>query len=143
MIDELKRIPGIGDASLFGAKDYSMRIWLRPDKLAQYDLTPGDIATAIREQNAQVAAGRFGEEPSQNDLAFTYSVNTEGRLPDAKAFEDIIVRSDANAATLRLKDVARVELGARELLVHGHAQWLPHRADRHLPAAWCERARNA
>jgi multidrug efflux pump len=62
VIDELKRIPGIGDASLFGAKDYSMRIWLRPDKLAQYDLTPGDIATAIREQNAQVAAGRFGED---------------------------------------------------------------------------------
>ena len=113
VIDELKRIPGIGDASLFGAKDYSMRIWLRPDKLAQYDLTPGDIATAIREQNAQVAAGRFGEEPSQNKLAFTYSVNTEGRLPDAKAFEDIIIRSDANAATLRLKDIARVELGAR------------------------------
>ena len=113
VIDELKRIPGVGDASLFGAKDYSMRVWLRPDKLAQYDLTPGDVATAIREQNAQLAAGRFGEEPSQSDLAFTYSVNTEGRLPDAKAFEDIIVRSDANAATLRLKDVARVELGAQ------------------------------
>jgi multidrug efflux pump len=113
VIDELKRIPGVGDASLFGAKDYSMRIWLRPDKLAQYDLTPGDIAIAIREQNAQSAAGRFGEEPSQNDLAFTYSVNTEGRLPDAKAFEEIIVRSDSNAATLRLKDIARVELGAQ------------------------------
>ena len=114
MIDELKRIPGVGDASLFGAKDYSMRVWLRPDKLAQYDLTPGDIATAIREQNAQFAAGRFGEEPSQNNLAFTYSVTTEGRLPDAKAFEQIIVRSDSNAGTLRLKDIARVELGAQD-----------------------------
>jgi len=113
VIDELKRIPGVGDASLFGAKDYSMRVWLRPDKLAQYDLTPGDIATAIREQNAQFAAGRFGEEPAQNDRAFTYSVNTEGRLPDAKAFEEIIIRSDSNAATLRLKDLARVELGAQ------------------------------
>jgi multidrug efflux pump len=113
VIDELKRIPGVGDASLFGAKNYSMRIWLRPDKLAQYDLTPGDVATAVREQNAQFAAGRFGEEPSQSDLAFTYSVNTEGRLPDVKAFEDIIVRSDSNAATLRLKDLARVELGAQ------------------------------
>ncbi len=114
VIDELKRIPGVGDASLFGAKNYSMRVWLRPDKLAQYDLTPGDVATAIREQNAQFAAGRFGQEPSQNDLAFTYSVNTEGRLPNAKAFEDIIIRADSNAATLRLKDIARVELGAQD-----------------------------
>jgi multidrug efflux pump len=113
VIDELKRIPGVGDASLFGAKNYSMRVWLRPDKLAQYDLTPSDVATAIREQNAQFAAGRFGEEPSKTDLAFTYSVNTEGRLPDVKAFEDIIVRSDSNAATLRLRDIARVELGAQ------------------------------
>ncbi|WP_090708558.1 MULTISPECIES: multidrug efflux RND transporter permease subunit [unclassified Beijerinckia] len=113
VIDELKRVPGVGDASLFGAKNYSMRIWLRPDKLAQYNLTPGDVAAAIREQNAQFAAGRFGEEPSQNDLAFTYSVNTEGRLPDAKAFEDVIIRSDENAGTLRLKDIARLELGAQ------------------------------
>ncbi|WP_409371527.1 efflux RND transporter permease subunit [Methylocella sp. CPCC 101449] len=113
VIDELKRVPGVGDASLFGAKNYSMRIWLRPDKLAQYNLTPGDVAAAIREQNAQFAAGRFGEEPVQNDLAFTYSVNTEGRLPDAKAFEEIIIRSDENAGTLRLKDIARLELGAQ------------------------------
>jgi len=113
VIDELKRVDGVGDASLFGAKNYSMRIWLRPDKLAQYNLTPGDVAVAIREQNAQFAAGRFGEEPSHSDLAFTYSVNTEGRLPDAKAFEDIIIRSDSNAAALRLRDVARIELGAQ------------------------------
>ena len=113
VIDELKRVPGVGDASLFGAKNYSMRVWLRPDKLAQYNLTPSDIATAIREQNAQFAAGRFGEEPTQNDLTFTYSVNTEGRLPDAKAFEHIIIRADANAAALRLRDVARIELGAQ------------------------------
>ena len=63
VIDELRRTPGVGDASLFGASDYSMRIWLRPDKVAQYNLTPGDIAAAVREQNAQFAAGRFGEEP--------------------------------------------------------------------------------
>ena len=113
VIDELKRVQGVGDASLFGAKNYSMRVWLRPDKLAQYNLTPSDVAAAIREQNAQFAAGRFGEEPSQSALAFTYSVNTEGRLPDAKAFEDIIIRSDENAAALRLRDVARIELGAQ------------------------------
>ena len=114
VVDELKRVPGVGDASIFGAKDYSMRIWLRPDKLAQYRLTPSDVAAAIREQNSQFAAGRFNEEPSPGGRAFTYTVTTTGRLPDVKAFEDIILRSDENGATLRMKDVARVELGAIE-----------------------------
>jgi multidrug efflux pump len=115
VIDQIKRVPGIGDAQLFGQRDYSMRIWLRPDALAQYDLTPSDVNAAIQEQNAQFAAGQFGAEPNKNDLAFTYSVTTVGRLPDARAFEDIILKSDGtNAATLRLKDVARVELGAQD-----------------------------
>ncbi|MGH6618137.1 MAG: efflux RND transporter permease subunit, partial [Alphaproteobacteria bacterium] len=102
-----------GDASLFGASDYSMRIWLRPDKVAQYDLTPGEIAAAIRDQNAQFAAGRFGEEPMSGAQAFTYSVTTQGRFADPREFEQIILRSDANGAALRLKDVARVELGSQ------------------------------
>ncbi len=114
VIDELKRTPGVGDASLFGSKDYSMRVWLRPDKLAQYNLTPGDVAASIREQNAQFAAGRFNEEPTASDRAYTYTVTTSGRLPDAKAFEQIILRADQNGSTLRLKDVARVELGAQD-----------------------------
>ncbi|KAA2234728.1 efflux RND transporter permease subunit [Salinarimonas soli] len=113
VIDELRRTPGVGDASLFGASDYSMRIWLRPDKVAQYNLTPSDIAASIREQNAQFAAGRFGEEPMSGAQAFTYSVTTPGRLADPKEFEDIILRSDPNGAALRLKDVARVELGSQ------------------------------
>jgi hydrophobe/amphiphile efflux-1 (HAE1) family protein len=113
VIDELRRTPGVGDANLFGASDYSMRIWLRPDKVAQYDLTPSDIAAAIREQNAQFAAGRFGEEPMAGVQAFTYSVTTPGRLADPREFENIILRSDENGATLRLKDVARVELGSQ------------------------------
>jgi multidrug efflux pump len=112
VIDELRRTPGVGDASLFGASDYSMRIWLRPDKVAQYNLTPSDIAGAIREQNAQFAAGRFGEEPMAGAQAFTYSVTTPGRLADPKEFENIILRSDPNGAALRVKDVARVELGS-------------------------------
>ena len=112
IIDELRRTPGVGDASLFGASDYSMRIWLRPDKVAQVGLTPGDIAAAIREQNAQFAAGRFAEEPMPGDQAFTYSVTTRGRLADPREFEQIILRSDENGASLRLKDVARVELGS-------------------------------
>ena len=114
VLDELKRVPGIGNAQLFGARNYSMRIWLRPDALAQYGLTPGDVADAIKEQNAQFAAGQFGAEPSDQNLAFTYSVTTQGRLPDKEAFENIILRSDGNASKLLLKDVARVELGAQD-----------------------------
>src|SRR4029450_416531 len=76
VLDELRRLPGVGDAALFGASDYSMRIWLRPDKLAQYNLTPADIAGVVREQNQQFAAGRFGEEPMNKPQVFTYSVTT-------------------------------------------------------------------
>jgi hydrophobe/amphiphile efflux-1 (HAE1) family protein len=112
VLDELRRVPGVGDASLFGASDYSMRIWLRPDKLAQYNLTPSDVAASIREQNAQFAAGRFGEEPMKNPQSFTYSVTTPTRLVDPSQFENIIVRANTIGGALRLKDVARVELGA-------------------------------
>ena len=112
VLDELRRTPGVGDASLFGAYDYSMRIWLRPDMVAQYKLTPGDVAASIREQNEQYAAGRFGEEPMRRPQDFTYSVTTLGRLADPRAFENIILRSDANGGALRVKDVARVELGS-------------------------------
>ena len=114
VLDELKRTPGVGDAMLFGAKDYSMRIWLRPDKLAQYDLTPADVARAVREQNAQFAAGKFGQEPMAEPQAFTYSVRTQGRLVNAEEFADIILRSDESGAALRLGDVARIELGAQD-----------------------------
>src|SRR3954454_18879293 len=111
VIDELRRSPGGGDGNLFGASDYSMRIWLKPDKVAQYNLTPSDIAASIREQNAQFAAGRFGEEPMPGVQAFTYSVTTPGRLADPREFENIILRSTPDGGALRLKDVARVELG--------------------------------
>jgi len=114
VIDELKRVPGVGDASLFGAKDYSMRIWLQPDKLSQYNLTSNDIATAIQEQNSQFAAGQLGQEPMDNPQAFTYTVTTQGRFSSPEEFGNIILRSSQAGATLRLKDVARVELGAQD-----------------------------
>src|SRR5215468_964115 len=114
VLDELRRLPGVGDAALFGASDYSMRIWLRPDKLAQYNLTPSDIAAVVREQNQQFAAGRFGEEPMNKPQDFTYSVTTPPRLFDRTQFEDIIIRSEENGGALRLKDVARIELGAQQ-----------------------------
>jgi multidrug efflux pump len=125
VIDDLKRIPGIGDASLLGNLDYSMRIWLRPDKLAQYNLTPSDISAAIQEQNSQFAVGSFGAQPDPQSGAFTYTATTAGRLPDAKAFEEIILRSDQNASTLRLKDVARVELGAKSYSVESRLNGEP------------------
>jgi multidrug efflux pump len=114
IIDELKRIPGVGQASLFSQKDYSMRIWLSPDKLAQYNLTTNEVAAAIREQNSQFAAGKFGAEPSAKEQVYTYGVSTQGRLTEVSQFEDIILRSSVEGATLRLKDVARVELGAQD-----------------------------
>jgi len=116
LIDELKRLPGVGDASIFGAKDYSMRVWLRPDKLAQLKLTPGDVANAISEQNAQFAAGRIGAEPSDpaNPVAMNYMVTTKGRLMTPGEFGDIILRASPDGSLLRLKDVARVELGAKD-----------------------------
>ncbi|ADC72411.1 transporter, hydrophobe/amphiphile efflux-1 (HAE1) family [Thioalkalivibrio sp. K90mix] len=113
VLDELVRLPGVGDASLFGAQDYSMRVWLRPDKLAQFELTPSDVTAAIREQNAQFAAGRIGAEPAPEGQAFTFTVTTDGQLDNAEAFEDIILRSGSDGSTLRLGDVARVSLGAQ------------------------------
>ncbi|MGL4316187.1 MAG: efflux RND transporter permease subunit [Pseudomonas sp.] len=114
VIDELKRLPGVGDVSQFGSKNYSMRIWLRPDKLAQYDLTPTDVVNAIREQNSQFAAGSFGQQPLQTPQDFTYTVTTQGRFKDPKEFESVILRSDPTGASLLLGDVARVELGAQD-----------------------------
>ncbi|WP_395503227.1 efflux RND transporter permease subunit [Ectopseudomonas mendocina] len=114
VIDELKRLKGVGDASQFGSKDYSMRIWLRPDKLAQYNLTPTDVVNAIREQNSQFAAGSFGQQPLKEPQDFTYTVTTQGRFTDPKEFESVILRTDDTGASLLLKDVARVELGAQD-----------------------------
>ncbi|MBD9517705.1 MULTISPECIES: efflux RND transporter permease subunit [Pseudomonadaceae] len=114
VIDDLKRIPGVGDVSQFGSKDYSMRIWLRPDKLAQYNLTPTDVVNAVREQNSQFAAGSFGQQPMKEPQDFTYMATAQGRFTDPKEFENVILRSDSTGASLLLKDVARVELGAQD-----------------------------
>jgi HAE1 family hydrophobic/amphiphilic exporter-1/multidrug efflux pump len=114
VLDELRRVPGVGDAQIFGSKDYSIRIWLRPDRLAQLGLTPSDVAAAVREQNAQFAAGRVGEEPSTGGADFTFSVTTLGRLAEPEQFERIVIRTTDTGGIVRLKDVARVELGSRE-----------------------------
>lgn len=112
VIDELKRIPGVGDVLLFGS-GYSMRIWLQPDKMARLGVTPTDIANAIRVQNAQYAAGKVGAEPAPAGQALNYTVTARGRLVRAEEFGDIVVRAGGPNGVLRVKDVARVELGAQ------------------------------
>ncbi len=117
VLDELKRIKGVGSASMFASQDYSMRIWLSPDKLADFNLTPQDVISAIKEQNSQFAAGQFGQQPMDDSVAYTYSVNTKGRLVNEKEFGNIILTSDGKGGMLRLKDVARIELGAQDYSV--------------------------
>jgi multidrug efflux pump len=112
ILDELARIPGVGNASLFVPQDYSMRIWLMPDKLAEFGMTPTDVAMAIREQNEQFAAGRIGADPVVDGQPFTYAVTTRGQLATPEEFEQIILRSLEDGSALRLGDVARAELGA-------------------------------
>jgi multidrug efflux pump len=112
--DELARIPGVGDARIFGAGDYSMRIWLDPDKVAARSLTAGDIVRAIREQNVQVSAGQLGAPPQATPTDFTLSINAQGRLVTEQEFGDIVLKVGDAGETTRLRDVARIELGASE-----------------------------
>jgi HAE1 family hydrophobic/amphiphilic exporter-1 len=113
IIDTLKRIRGVGDASMFSSLNYSMRIWLDPNKLTSLDLTPTDVALAIRSQNIQAAVGRIGAAPLAFDQQLQLTITTQGRLTDVAAFENIIVRANPDGSVVRVKDVARVELGAQ------------------------------
>jgi multidrug efflux pump len=114
VLDEIKRVPGTTLVQIFGAKDYAMRIWLKPDRLAQLKLAPGDVIKAINEQNAQFAAGKVGEAPTLGKQELVYSVTAKGRLSEPKEFEDIILRANHDGSQLRLKDVARVELAGKD-----------------------------
>jgi len=109
IIPQIKRITGVGDASSFGQMDYSMRIWLKPDVMATYGLVPSDVNAALAEQNVEAAPGQFGE---QGDQSFQYTLKYTGRLKSEEDFSNIIIKADANGQVLRLKDVARIELGA-------------------------------
>ncbi len=111
--DTLARIPGMGDVQLFGSGDYSMRVWLDPHKMAGLGLTAGDVVRALREQNLQVAAGTLGQQPAPRNVSFQLSISAQGRLVDEAEFGDVIVRSTTDGATVRLRDVARLELGAK------------------------------
>lgn len=112
VMDDLNRIKGVGDAVIFGQKDYSIRIWIDPQKLSFYDLVTTDILNAVKTQNNQYAAGSIAAEPIKVVQPFTYNVTTSGRFKTKEEFENIIVRSNSDGSSLRLKDVARVELGS-------------------------------
>ncbi|MBV9192144.1 MAG: efflux RND transporter permease subunit, partial [Betaproteobacteria bacterium] len=112
LVDELKRLPGLADVTVFGARDYSMRIWLNTENMARLGVTPSDVAAALRGQNAQYAAGKIGTEPAPPGQAIVYTVTATGRLIDPEEFGDIIVRASGPGGVLRIRDIARVELGA-------------------------------
>ena len=114
VLDALKRVPGTTNVQIFGAKDYAMRIWVRPDHLTQLRLTPNDLIRALNEQNAQFAAGKIGQSPIGGPQELVYTITTKGRLAEAREFENIIIRANPDGSALRLKDVARVELGSRD-----------------------------
>ena len=114
VLDELKRTKGVGEARIFGAQDYSMRIWLHTDRMAQLGITTSDIAAAIQTQNAQYAAGKIGQQPAPDDQQLVYTVRAEGRLLEPEQFGNIILRADGPRGALYLKDVARIELGSQD-----------------------------
>src|SRR5437867_1240748 len=117
--DELARVDGVGDINVFGAREYSMRLWLDPHQLSARGLTAQDVVAAIQEQNVQVAAGIIGAPPvPKGATAFQYTVSTQGRLTDEKQFGDIIVKTGANGQVTRVRDIARVELAARDYTVN-------------------------
>ena len=113
VLDPLKRLPGVGDVQIFGERRYSMRVWLNPDKLAALGITASDVQAAIAEQNVQVAAGKIGQSPAADGTEFEMQVNAAGRLANPKDFGDIVLRADPSSGSIvRLRDVARIELGA-------------------------------
>ncbi|WP_286235151.1 efflux RND transporter permease subunit [Thalassotalea sediminis] len=109
--DQIARLPGVGDVQLFGGGQYSMRVWLNPDALAARELTASDVINALRSQNQQVAAGSLGAQPAANDSQFQILLNVKGRLASAEEFENVILKVGEQKQVIRLKDVAKVELG--------------------------------
>ncbi len=113
VLDSIRRVPGVGEAILFGT-EYSMRLWLKPEKLHSYGLTPGDVSRAVRAQNSQLATGELGQLPSSAGQQLNAVIVTKSRFSTPEEFANIIVRTNADGSTLRVKDVARVELGAQD-----------------------------
>ena len=123
--DELARLPGVSEVTMLGQRDYSMRVWVDPEKLAARDMTAGDVALAVRAQNAQVATGQVGQPPVPDGQLIQIPLSTLGRLSEIDQFENIIVKATADGRVVRLKDVARLELGAKNQDISGKVNGLP------------------
>ncbi|WP_145134228.1 efflux RND transporter permease subunit [Roseomonas gilardii] len=115
MKDTLARVPGVGDVSIFGAQDYSMRVWFNVDRLVSLNLTPSDIVAAVQAQNVQAAVGRLGGRPAPDTQQFQMTLQTQGRLTSPEEFGNIIIRANTDGSVLRLRDIARLELGAQTM----------------------------
>ena len=118
--DQLSRVQGVGDVQIFGGRDYAMRIWLDPDKVAEHDLTAGEVVSALQSQNVQVSAGVLGQPPVSTPGAFQLNIDTLGRLTDPAQFGDVIVKSDSAGRVTRVRDIGRVELGAQDYGANGY-----------------------
>ncbi len=125
IVDELARIPGVGDAGIYGPLNYSMRVWLNSDRLTSFNLAPSDNIHAIQSQNTQAAVGRIGAAPVGVDQQFQFTIRTKGRLTDPKEFENIVVRANPDGSIVRVKDVGRVELGAQSSDSYGRFNGKP------------------
>ncbi len=122
LLPQVQRINGVGEALVFGQKDYSMRIWLKPDIMSGYNLMPSDVVAALNAQNLEAAPGRFG---SENNQSFEYVIRYRGKLTQPEQFEDIVIKSDKDGNVLRLKDIARVELGSMNYTAMTQTQGQP------------------
>ncbi|WP_156840990.1 efflux RND transporter permease subunit [Novosphingobium aquimarinum] len=123
--DRLARVEGVGDVQLFGARDYGMRIWIDPGRAAALDLTAGEILAALRAQNVQVSSGALGAPPVANGSAYQVGVEMQGRLADPEQFRDIVIRTDPDGGQVRVRDVARVELGAQDYTINTYLSGKP------------------
>ncbi len=123
--DELARIPGVGDVTLFGSREYSMRIWLDPERIALRGMTADEVMSALRAQNLQVAGGALGQPPQPNMGAFQMSLQLKGRLLQPSEFEEIVLKTGADGRVVRVKDVGRVELGALSYTTYGYQDSYP------------------
>src|SRR5436853_6996916 len=119
LVDQLTRVPGIGNVQVFGAGQYAMRLWVKPDQLAKLGITVPEIVSAIQAQNTVNPAGKAGGEPAPKGQEFTYSVLAQGRLASPEEFGQIVVRETADGGTVRVRDVARIELGSQDYSVIG------------------------
>ena len=124
VVEALKRIKGVGNVSLFGA-EFGMRLWLRPDRMASLGVTPTDIYRAIQEQNAQAPAGQVGQMPAPKTQQFQYGVEVRGRLSEVSEFEEVIIRAQKDGSFIRVRDVARVELGAKDYVFQSRLNGQP------------------